>query len=127
MLAAALTPAAALAQTSQQVPREAENLFAQAAGAMIKKDYATACPKFEQVTRLVPEGGGVRLNLAQCYEAWGKLASAFKHFVIAQELAKKDRLKDRLQVATSGAERVKPKLAMLVVNVPDALRSAPEL
>jgi hypothetical protein len=126
MLAAIAMSASALAQPAQKVPPEAEKLYAQAAAAMIKKDYATACPKFEEVTRMVPDGGGVRLNLAECYEEQGKLASALGQYDVAETLAKKDNRKDRLQAATKGIARVKPKVAMLIVEVPQAVRSAPE-
>jgi hypothetical protein len=120
-------PHAALAQAPQAVPADAEKLYEQAAAAMIAKDYATACPAFERVTRLVPDGGGARLNLAECYEEWGKLASALSQYSLAEALAKKDNRKDRLKAASSGVARLKPRVATLTVDVPDALRSTPDL
>lgn len=125
-LAISMAPAAAAAQAGG-IPAEAEKLYKEAAAAMIKKDYATACPKFEQVTRFVPDGGGVRLNLAECYEEQGKLASAYTAYQLAETLAKKDNRKDREKSAAKGAERVKPKLATLTLTVPDAVRALPEV
>jgi len=118
---------AALAQGARDVPREAEDLYKQAVTAMIRKDYATACPRFEQVTRIVPDGGGVRLNLAQCYEDWGRLGSAIAQYTVAQALAEKDNRKDRLKTASKGIERLKPRAATLMIEIPGTVRSAPEL
>jgi len=119
-----LSPAMAAAQG---VPADADKLYSEAAAAMIKKDYATACPKFEQVTRMVPDGGGVRLNLAECYEEAGKLASAYNQYGLAEALAVKDGRKDRQKAAAKGAARVKPKMAMVILQVPDQVRGAPEV
>ena len=126
-LAAIAIPAVTLAQSPQAVPVEAEKLYEQAAAAMTKKDYATACPAFEQVIRMVPDGGGARLNLAECYEEWGKLGSALKQYSLAEVLARKDGRNDRLQVATKGAARVKPRVATVTITVSDEVRSAPDL
>jgi hypothetical protein len=75
----------------------------------------------------VPDGGGARLNLAECYEEWGKLASALNQYSIAEALAKKDGRKDRLKAAASGAAKVKARVATLTILVPDPLRAAPDL
>src|SRR5262245_25783154 len=55
---------------------EAEALYDAATKAMDGNDYAAACPKLEEVVRLVPHGVGARLTLARCYEGAGRLASA---------------------------------------------------
>ncbi len=127
LVASVGAPDEASAQAPQAVPDEANRLYQEGAAAMIKKDYVVACSRFEQVSRMVPDGGGVRLNLAECHEEQGKLASAYAQYGIAETLAKKDGRKDRLKTATAGAARVKPKLAMLVVTVPEGVRSLPDV
>jgi hypothetical protein len=50
--------------------------------------YAQACPKFEASLELVP-GIGTQLNLADCYEHLGRIASAWTTFRDAQVAADK--------------------------------------
>src|SRR5689334_14360288 len=52
-------------------------LFAEARAAFVAGDYATACPKFEEVVRMKP-GLGARLGLGDCYRAQVRLAKAYE-------------------------------------------------
>jgi len=72
--------------SAQGDPAAAAELFRQGRAALGQKDYATACPKFAESQRLDPKVGTL-INLAQCEEATGKLASALRHWVDAQALA----------------------------------------
>src|ERR1700685_1939228 len=65
----------------------AQALFDQAKKAMAAHRYADACPKLEESLRL-EEGVGTLLNLADCYEHEGKLASAWSKYI---EVASKAR------------------------------------
>lgn len=106
----------------------AQALHEQAVKALDAKDYATACPKFEQVVRLVPNGLGARLSLAECYEGAGRLASAWTTYVALEEAAAKDpKQRERQTIAHTRAEALEPRLSRLTIIVPDAVRALPGL
>jgi len=95
----------------------AQALFNQARRAMAEQKYAEACPKLEESLRL-EYGLGTLLNLADCEEHAGKLASAWTKFL---ELASKARAAGQLERARIGRERaaaLEPKLSNLVIEVP---------
>jgi hypothetical protein len=72
----------AFAQASD--PAAADALFRKGREAAEKGDWATACPKFAESQRLDPAPGTL-LNLADCEEKLGHLASAYEHFKTALE------------------------------------------
>lgn len=105
----------------------AQALYDQATAEMDANNYASACPRLEEVTRLVPEGVGARLTLARCYEAIDKLASAWSQYALAQSLAAKVGQQQRAQDAAQKATELKPKLATLKLEVADTTRKIPDL
>src|SRR5262245_14421848 len=105
----------------------AQALYEQAVAAMDKKDYASACPSLEEVVRLIPEGVGAKLTLAECYEGAGRLASAWTGYALAEAAAAKENQREREQKAHARAEALKPKLARLTIVVPEAVRALPGL
>src|SRR5580704_6931738 len=60
-------------------PAAAEVLFRQAREKIVAGDYGGACPLFKESLRLDPAPGTL-LNLAECEERIGRLASAWEHF-----------------------------------------------
>lgn len=70
---------------AQSDPEAAEALFLAGRDLMEKKDYAAACPKFAESDRLDPSSGA-RINLADCEEKLGHVASAWRHWQEAIEL-----------------------------------------
>jgi len=99
----------------------AQALFDQGKAAMAAHDYAQACTKFQDSLRL-EYGLGTLLNLAGCYEAEGKTASAWTKFL---ELASKARLAgqaDRARIGRERAAALAPKLSNLIIDVPAADR-----
>src|SRR5262245_50638556 len=67
----------ALGQSDVERAAAAQSLYDKASTLLEEKKYAEACPKLEEVTRLVPEALGAKLALAECYEAINKLSSAW--------------------------------------------------
>jgi hypothetical protein len=120
-------PSAVAQPADPQKLAVAQALFERAQAAMDKKDYASACPKLEEVTRILPNGVGGQLTLAQCYEGAGRLASAWTTYVIAQAAAARANRPEQEKQARVRAEAVKPRLAELAVTVAEALRSLPGL
>jgi hypothetical protein len=88
MLLAAMTvlaPAEAAGQARDSAG--ASELFRQGREALLRKDYAEACPKLAESQRLDPKVGTL-INLAQCEEQTGKLAAALRSWADAQALAR---------------------------------------
>lgn len=73
--------ALALARSASASDR-AEQLFREARAAMKDKDYATACPKFEESQRLEPAPGTLT-NLADCEEHLGRVVQARDDYALA--------------------------------------------
>jgi hypothetical protein len=82
VVAAVAAPSVARAQPTD--PAAADALFRKGREAAEKGDWATACPKFAESQRLDPAPGTL-LNLADCEEHTGALASAYEHFKTALE------------------------------------------
>jgi hypothetical protein len=124
--AIALASRAAGAQGANDL-QVAQALYDEAAKDVAAKDYAAACPKLEEATRLVPEGVGVRLALGACYEARGRLASALATYEIGEAVAARAHQAARQRYAHDRAATLKPKVAKLRVVVADDVRALPGL
>jgi hypothetical protein len=98
----------------------AQELYEQGVSALAKGDYAVACPKLEEVTRILPIGVGGLMALAHCYEGAGRLASAWTTYVVAQAVASQAARDAEEKDARARAESLKPKLARLIVVVSSA-------
>ncbi len=97
----------------------AQALYDEAAKAMQKGDHASACPRFEEVVRLVPEGVGAKLTLARCYEEAGRLASAWMMYERVIEAAGRAGQWQRKKSGEARVEALRPRLATLAI-VPSA-------
>jgi len=82
---------------------------------MEAKQYAEACPKFEESLRLRP-GTGTRMNLALCNEALGKTATAWAQFKEVLFAAKKEGNEAREAFAKEHIDAIEPRLARLRIN-----------
>jgi hypothetical protein len=109
--------AASLAASSgSAAPREAQEQFEQGRALVKAGKPADAIPKFLASIAAEPTLAAL-LNLADCYERVGKLASARARFLEAQELAKdKDPL--RADEARKRAELLDPKVSMVTLLPP---------
>jgi hypothetical protein len=93
----------------------AEALFAEARALVAKGDHAAACPKFEASLKLDP-ALGTRLNLADCYEALGRVTSAWAMFRSAADAARAAN-DNRAGFATNRAKALEPRLPKLVIKL----------
>jgi hypothetical protein len=94
----------------------AQALFDQAKKAMAAHRYAEACPKLEESLRL-QEAVGTLLNLADCYEKEGKLASAWSKYLEVATKARAAGQAARARIGHDRAAALAPKLSNLVVDV----------
>ncbi len=105
----------------------AQALYDEAVAAMDAKDYAKACPKLVEAVRLVPEGIGAKLTLAECFEASGKWASAWSQYAVAASMAERAGQKERAANASAKANELKGKLAHVTIEVPRAVSVIPKV
>ncbi|MGK4004481.1 hypothetical protein WMF31_17735 [Sorangium sp. So ce1036] len=128
LVAALIAPRPAQAQeVDRHAALTAQALYDQATAEMDAGRFASACGKLEEVTRLVPDGLGAKLTLGQCYEEWGKLASAWAQYTMVEALSAKAGQAERSARAGAWAAALKPRLATLTVDVPAAVRAYPGL
>ncbi|MCK6532420.1 MAG: PEGA domain-containing protein [Polyangiaceae bacterium] len=116
------TVSAAAAPTPEDSALATE-LFNQGRELMAAGKAHEACPKLAESHRLDP-GGGTVLNLGLCYEAIGKLASAYSAFNDALAMARRDDRDDRITIATEHLASVEPRLSRLIIEVPPGLALA---
>src|SRR5262245_29900468 len=84
-LAAVLVAAGSGVATAAPADR-AEQLFKKGKKLLSEKKYGEACNAFEQSDQLDP-GIGTKLNVARCYQEWGKLATAWRWYSDAEKMA----------------------------------------
>jgi tetratricopeptide (TPR) repeat protein len=94
----------------------AEALFVQAKELTAKGNFADACPKFQASYKL-DRTLGTLLNLADCHENVGKIASAWAEWGEAVEMAKKMG-DDRSAFAAERRDALTPRLPKLTLGIP---------
>jgi tetratricopeptide (TPR) repeat protein len=94
----------------------ADKLFEEGRGYLERKEYALACTAFEQSQQADP-AIGTQLNIALCYEQWGKLANAYRAYLEAEQLAKAKK-DNRAKHARKKVNELAPKLAKLRISIP---------
>lgn len=109
----------ATATTSQPASAagEAERLFREAVQRMDHGDYVAACPLLEQSQALDPSSGTL-LNLGDCYEHTGRVASAWRTFADAETLALASARRDRAEVAKVRKNRLLPLVPYVKLSPP---------
>jgi serine/threonine-protein kinase len=117
VLVAAAAPAWGAGPTDQAA---GSALFQEAKQLVAAGDFGQACPKFAEAQRLFPTTGTL-LNLGNCYEKLGKLASAWGTFKEAEVMARNQNDADREREASRRAEALSAQRAKLAVNVPPAV------
>ncbi len=95
---------------------KADVLFKQGKKLMSEKRYADACAAFEQSVKLDPGIGG-QLNIAKCFEEWGKLGRALHAYQKAEEMAR-DAKDSRLAKIHELVEGLEPNVPHLTLKVP---------
>jgi tetratricopeptide (TPR) repeat protein len=98
----------------------AEQLFKNGQKLLAEKRYAEACTAFEDSDRIDPEIGA-KLNVARCYQEWGKLATAWRWYTDAEQAASKagDKRTPKIHALIEDLERDVPHLTLVLP--PDAV------
>ncbi|MDI3286091.1 tetratricopeptide repeat protein [Polyangium sp. 15x6] len=115
----------------------ANALFQEARAAFIAEDYATACPKYEEVVKLRP-GLGARIGLGDCYRRMGRLARAWETYrgivddaarvaSTSKSFTEKSTAQKRGSEAKSRMGEIEPRLGWITVSVPEAVLALPNL
>jgi len=99
----------------------AEQLYKEGRALAKKGKYAEACPKFDASYKL-DKGLGTLVNLADCNERIGKLATAWAQWNEAADQAKRDK-DEREKLAVGRRDKLEPKLPKLKVDVSNAVAS----
>lgn len=101
---------------------KADDLFKQGKKLMAEKKYAEACPKFEESFK-IDAGLGTELNIARCYEEWGKLGKAYRTYTDA--LKRADDAKDsRAAKIKELVAKLEPSVPRIVIHIPDGSDTA---
>lgn len=92
---------------------KADALFKQGKKFMGEKRYADACAAFEKSNMLDP-GIGTQLNIAKCYEDWGKIGRAFLAYRDAEKMAKDaaDSREAKIHELVEGLDSQAPRLTI---------------
>lgn len=99
----------------------AESLFQEGRKLAESKRYGDACPKFAASYKIAPAIGTL-LNLADCYEKNGQLASAWARFHEAIAFAQRLGRADREQTARDRADKLERRLIKLsIVSASNAI------
>ncbi len=115
LLAALLAAGGANAQ-APSATATAEALFAEGRRLASEGNYAAACPKFEAAEKVAPSPGTL-LNLADCYEKTGRVASAWASFRDAVSLSRSAGRADLVGQAQRRAAALEGRLSKLTVTV----------
>lgn len=106
------------AEPSEGGSAAAESLFQEARKLMDAKRFSEACPKLVASHKLAPAVGTL-LNLADCYERAGQLASAWARFHEAIALAQRLGRADREKTAKDRADKLEPRMIRLTIVSPE--------
>jgi len=95
---------------------KADSLWKQGKKLMSEKKYSEACEAFEKSQALDP-GIGTQLNIAKCFEDWGKLARALKAYRAAEKMANDahDSRADKIQGLITELD---PQVPRLTIHTP---------
>jgi hypothetical protein len=112
-------PQAAWAEANTPDAERAEELFQAGRLAMSEGRYSVACSDFAQSQHLEPAAGTL-VNLAVCFEAQGKTASAWGAYRAVLSLSLQTADADRERVARARLDALGPALCRLVLDLPAA-------
>ena len=109
------------AQDNFQAVSAAKTLFEQGQKQMEDKNYDGACQSFKASNEAVARVGTL-LNLADCYEKAGKLASAWGAYFDAIALGRRQQKPEYEEFAQKNRDRLEPLLSKMTIIVPPEVK-----
>ena len=109
----------AVAQTGEAA-RAAQRAFEEGMALLKAGDHARACPKLEESQRIQP-AMGAQFRLAECYEASGKLASAWRTYLDVALAAREANKPERESHARAKADALQSRLSRITITAPPAV------
>lgn len=94
----------------------ADQLFKKGKKLLAEKRYPEACQAFQEVDQIDP-GIGAKLNVARCFQEWGKLATAWRWYRDAEAMATQTK-DDRAPKIRGLIEELEPSIPRLVLRLP---------
>lgn len=94
---------------------------------MQAKDYRRACPKLAEAAQLAPSAFEITMALATCYEYQDKLATAWKTYIVAMDLATQAGQTSVAEQARGKVDALESKLARLTLQIPLAVTAIPNV
>jgi len=113
--------ASAHAQDNFQAVSAAKTLFEQGQKQMEDKNYDAACQSFKASNEAVARVGTL-LNLADCYEKAGKLASAWGAYFDAISTGRRQNKPEYEEFAQKNRDRLEPLLSKMTIVLPPEVR-----
>jgi hypothetical protein len=121
-----LVAAPALSQPSTSSSLVAEALFREGVRLMDEKRFVEACPKFEESAKL-ERLSSTLLNLANCHEKAGQIASAWIVYAEAASLARREKNEDNAKTGQRRALALEAKVPMIAIVVREPVPSGLEV
>ena len=113
--------ASASAQDNFQAVSAAKTLFEQGQKQMEEKNFDAACQSFKASNEAVARVGTL-LNLADCYEKAGKLASAWGAYFDAISLGRRQQKPEYEEFAQKNRDRLEPLLSKMTIVLPPEVK-----
>lgn len=107
--------------TAQPEVAQAQSLFEQGRVLLGQGKIEQACAAYEASQKLDPAVSTL-LHIAACRERNHQIASAWGYFVQAKRAASVQKEPKLMAIASKHADRLRPRLSQLTVNVPEDLR-----
>ena len=104
-------------QTDPQAEAAARAIFERANAEMAEGKFAEACPRFEEVRRLMMQHINTGIKLADCYVGLNRTASAWSELSRVRSLAVQQEKADKVALIDEQLTQVMPKVPYLRVDV----------
>jgi tetratricopeptide (TPR) repeat protein len=118
VLAVLLSPSTSFAEVPADASARAEELFQEGHALLKQARYPESCQRF-QASQQIDPASGTLLAFAYCEERAGRLATAFREYTAAVELAAKEQHAERRAAAAERAAALQPRLSTVTVKVPE--------
>jgi hypothetical protein len=112
----ALVWATRAARADRAAVERADQMFKKGKKLLADHKYAEACVAFEDSDRLDTQIGA-KLNVARCYQDWGKLATAWRWYIDAEQMAIKAG-DDRARKIRLLIDQLDPTIPRIILQLP---------